>query len=202
MNWRTFGINFVFVFSPSTFAGAPHANIATATFTGGDRGQQELLLLKSLAKRFPTITSVRIRETLDALNRVSGQLSFAMRGATSIALIASILVLAGAVSAGQRARIYDAVILKTLGATRRRLLAGILLEYGLLGLATGLFALIAGSLAAWIVMAQVMKLDTFAFYWTAAGWAVLLGLVITVVLGLAGTWRILNEKPAQRLRSL
>lgn len=202
VNWRTFGINFVFVFSPSTFAGAPHANIATATFAGGDRGAQELALLKSLAQKFPTITSVRIRETLDALNKVSEQLSFAMRGATSIALIASILVLAGAVSAGQRARIYDAVILKTLGATRRRLLASILLEYGLLGLATGLFSLIAGSLAAWVVMTQVMKLDSFQWYWGAAAWAVVLGLVITVLLGLAGTWRILNEKPARRLRNL
>ncbi|MDP4594708.1 MAG: FtsX-like permease family protein [Beijerinckiaceae bacterium] len=202
VNWRTFGINFVFVFSPSAFAGAPHANIATATFTGGDRGQQELRLLKSLAAKFPTVTSVRIRETLDALNKVSEQLSFAMRGATSIALIASILVLAGAVSAGQRARIYDAVILKALGATRRRLLASILLEYGLLGLVTGLFALIAGSLAAWVVMTQVMKLDSFSWYWGAAGWAVVLGLVITVFLGLAGTWRILDEKPARRLRSL
>ncbi len=202
VNWRTFGINFVFVFSPSAFAGAPHANIATATFDGGDRGKQELELLNSLAQRFPTITSVRIRETLDALNNISGQLSFAMRGATSIALIASILVLAGAVAAGRRARIYDAVILKTLGATRRRLLAGILLEYGLLGLAAGVFSLIAGSLAAWIIMVQVMGLDSFAFYWSAASWAVLLGMAITVLLGLAGTWRILNQKPGRHLRSL
>ena len=202
VNWGTFGINFVFVFSPSAFAGAPHANIATATFAGGDRGEQEVRLLKSLAKTFPTVTSVRIRETLDALNKVTDQLSFAIRGATSIALIASILVLAGAVSAGQRARIYDAVILKTLGATRRRLLASILLEYGLLGLAAGLFSLLAGSLAAWVIMTRVMRLDTFDFHWSAAGWAVLLGLAITIVLGLAGTWRILNEKPARRLRSL
>ncbi|MCC2097465.1 MAG: FtsX-like permease family protein [Hyphomicrobiales bacterium] len=202
VNWGTFGINFVFVFSPSAFAGAPHANIATATFAGGDRGALEVRLLKSLAKTFPTVTSVRIRETLDALNKVTEQLSFAIRGATSIALIASILVLAGAVSAGQRARIYDAVILKTLGATRRRLLASILLEYGLLGLAAGVFSLLAGSLAAWVIMARVMKLDTFGFYWSAAGWAVLLGLAITILLGLAGTWRILNEKPARRLRSL
>ncbi len=202
VNWRTFGINFVFVFSPSTFAGAPHANIATATFPGGDQGERELRLLREVAQSFPTVTAIRIRETLDALNKVSEQLSFAIRGATSIALLASILVLAGAVSAGQQARLYDAVILKTLGATRRRLLGGILIEYGLLGLATGLFALLAGSLAAWIVMTKVMHFDAFAWFWGAAGQAVMAGLVITVLLGLAGTWRILNEKPARHLRNL
>ncbi|MGE3247393.1 MAG: ABC transporter permease [Beijerinckiaceae bacterium] len=159
VNWRSFGINFVFVFSPSAFAGAPHANIATATFASGDRGAREIALLRDVAKAFPTVTSVRIRETLDAINKISDQLSFAVRGATSIALIASILVLAGAVSAGQSARIYDAVILKTLGATRRRLLASVLIEYGMLGIATGVFALIAGSLAAWVILTQIMHFD-------------------------------------------
>lgn len=202
VNWRTFGINFVFVFSPSAFAGAPHANIATATFPGGDQGARELQLLREVALAFPTVTAIRIRETLDALNRVSEQLSFAIRGATSIALVASILVLAGAVSSSQRARLYDAVILKTLGATRRRLLAGILIEFGLLGVATGVFALLAGGLAAWIVLTQVMQFDSFAWNWSAAAQAVLIGLAITVLLGLLGTWRILNEKPARHLRSL
>lgn len=202
LNWRSFGMNFVFVFSPSTFAGAPHANIATATFPGGDRGERELALLRDVARTFPTVTAIRIRETLDAVNKVSEQISFAVRGATAIALLASIFVLAGAVSAGQRARLYDAVILKTLGATRRKLLAGILIEYGLLGLATGFFALFAGGLAAWFVLTQVMEFEDFAWYGLAAGQAVLLGLVITVILGLIGTWRILNEKPARHLRSL
>ena len=202
LNWRSFGMNFVFVFSPSTFAGAPHANIATATFPGGDRGERELALLRDVAQTFPTVTAIRIRETLDAINKVSEQIGFAIRGATGIALLASIFVLAGAVSAGQRARLYDAVILKTLGATRRRLLAGILVEYGLLGLATGLFALLAGGLAAWIVLTRVMEFDEFNWYWLAAGQAIVLGLVITVLLGLLGTWRILKEKPARHLRSL
>ena len=82
------------------------------------------------------VTSVRVKDALEAVNDVVSQLVMAIRGASSIALIASLLVLAGALAAGHRARLYDAVVLKTLGATRARLLSAYALEYGILGLAT------------------------------------------------------------------
>ena len=76
-----------------------------------------------------------------------------------IAIVAGALVLAGAVTASHRRRVYDAVILKVLGATRRRIMGTLLLEYGLLGLLTGLLAAIIGSIAAWAVVTEVMKLE-------------------------------------------
>jgi len=202
VNWRSMGINFVFVYSPNTFAGAPHMHLATAAFPDGGEAQRELELLRDVSNAFPTITSIRVKDTLEAVARITEQLAFAIRGATSVALQAAILVLAGAISAGQRARIYDAVVLKTLGATRGRLLRAYALEYGALGLATATFAVLAGATAAFAIVRNVMGLEQFIWAWGAAGLAAILALCVTLVLGLAGTWRTLGQKPARRLRDL
>ncbi|MDH7798058.1 MULTISPECIES: FtsX-like permease family protein [unclassified Beijerinckia] len=202
VNWRTMGINFVFVFSPNTFAGAPHTHLATATFPDGDHGTQEIALLKELAATFPTITSIRIKDTLEAVSKIADQLAFAIRGATGIALAAALLVLGGALAAGQRARIYDAVILKTLGATRRRLLSALLLEYSILGAATAVFGVLAGSIAAWAIMTRVMGVQDYSFAWGAASLGALAALVVSVLLGLVATVRVLGQKPGRHLRDL
>jgi putative ABC transport system permease protein len=202
VNWRSLGINFVFVFSPNTFAAAPHSFLATATFEGRADEKRELSLLRDVATQFPTVTSLRVKDALDAIAGAMNQLAFAVRSASAIALAASVLVLAGALAAGQRSRIYDAVVLKTLGATRGRLLKTLVIEYALLGLATALFGLVAGSLAAWFVLVRIMRLDAFLWLWAPAGSAVLVALAVTVGLGLVGTWRVLGQKPAAHLRAL
>lgn len=202
VNWRSFGINFVFVFNPGAFAGAPVGHIATATFPEGDRGKEELRLLREVADAFPSVTSIRVKETLDAVSELSRQLGYAIRGATVIALLASILVLAGALSAGQRSRIYDSVILKVLGARRRTIMTAMLAEYSILGLATALFATFAGALAAWIIMTFVMRFTEFRWLWEGALLSAGLGLMITISLGLLNTWRILGHRPASHLRTL
>jgi putative ABC transport system permease protein len=200
VNWRSLGINFVFVFSPNTFAGAPHMHLATAAFPDGGDAREELTLLKEVVAAYPTVTSVRVKDTLDAISRIADQLAVAVRGATGLALAASLLVLGGALSASQRGRIADAVILKTLGATRRRLLTAYVLEYAGLGAATAVFAVLAGALAAWAIVIKVMRLETFIWAWQAAGVATAIALLVTIALGLAGTWRVLGQKPARHLR--
>ncbi|MDB5570795.1 MAG: glycosyl transferase family 1 [Hyphomicrobiales bacterium] len=202
VNWRSFGINFVFVFSPSTFAGAPHMYLATAAFPAGTETGAELSLLKQVANAYPSVTSVRVKDTLEAISRIVDQLAFAVRGATSITLAASVLVLAGALSAGQRERVYDAVVLKTLGATRGRLLLAYVLEYGILGLATAAFSVAAGGLAAWAIVTKLMLLEEFVWAWSSAGLTAALALLTTLTLGLASTWRVLGQKPARHLKDL
>ena len=202
VNWRSLGINFVFVFSPNTFAGAPHTHLATAAFPKGTSADREIALLKEVAIAYPAVTTVRVKDALEALNDVMDQLAFAIRAAASIALAASILVLSGALAAGQNARIYDAVILKTLGATRLRLLVSLVTEYALLGTATAIFGILAGGLAAMLIVTRVMRLDGFVWLWGSAFGAAGTALLVTVGLGLAGTWRVLGQKPARRLRSL
>jgi putative ABC transport system permease protein len=125
----------------------------------------------------------------------------AIRLASSVALASSLLVLGGALAAGHRRRLHDAVILKTLGATRRQLVAAFALEYGLLGLATAVFGVAAGSLAAWGVVAGVMR-QSFYFSSGAALAAAVGAVLVTLVLGLAGTWRLLGQKAAPVLRNL
>ncbi|HEV2602934.1 MAG TPA: ABC transporter permease [Microvirga sp.] len=201
IEWRSIGINFVMVFSPNTFAGAPHTHLATVALPGGFDTAKEAAILRETARAYPAVTSVRVKDALEAVNDVVSQLITAIRGASSIALISSILVLAGALAAGHRARLYDAVVLKTLGATRTRLLTAYALEYGALGAATAVFGLIAGSLAGYMIVAQVMNIP-FVLDLSGALLASVLAVLVTVVLGLLGTWRILSQKPAPYLRNL
>ena len=201
VDWQSLGINFVLVFSPGTFAGAPHTDIATLTFADGGTTAEETALIKALADAFPAVSALRVKDALDAVDRLVGNLVLALRGASLVTLIAAALVLGGALAAGQRFRIYDAVVLKTLGATRIRLLTAYAFEYLLIGLAAVLFGVVAGSVAAELVVTRVME---FSFVWVAlpAVATALIALLATVVLGLAGTFTALGRKPAEVLRNL
>ncbi len=163
VDWQSLGINFVLVFSPNAFKGAPHTHIATLTETHPD-STGDARIIKSVADAFPMVTSVRVREALETIGTVVTNLVLAIRGASAVTLISAILVLGGALAAGHRHRVYDAVILKTLGATRARLLGAYALEYLMIGVATAVFGVIAGSVAAWLIVTRLM---TLSFIWQA-----------------------------------
>ena len=200
VDWQSLGINFVLVFSPNAFKGAPHTHIATLT-EAHPNPSDDARIIKSVADAFPTVTSVRVREALETIGAVVTNLALAIRGASAVTLISAILVLGGALAAGHRHRVYDAVILKTLGATRARLLGAYALEYLMIGFATAIFGVIAGSIAAWLIVTRLM---TLSFIWQAgsAAGVVVAALIVTVGLGLAGTLLALNQKPAAVLRNL
>jgi putative ABC transport system permease protein len=200
VDWQSLGINFVLVFSPNAFKGAPHTHIATLTEAHPDPSG-DARIIKSVADAFPMVTSVRVREALETIGTVVTNLVLAIRGASAVTLISAILVLGGALAAGHRHRVYDAVILKTLGATRARLLGAYALEYLLIGLATALFGVFAGSIAARLIVTRLM---TLSFVWQAgsATGVVAAALIVTVGLGLVGTLLALNQKPATVLRNL
>lgn len=200
VEWETLAMNFVMVFSPNTFAGAPHAWLATLTDPEATPAD-ESRLLNAITRSFPTITTVRVKDALDVVNHLVGQLATAIRAAAAVALIASVLVLSGALAAGNRARIHDAVVLKTLGATRGTLIRAFSLEYLLIGLATAVFALIAGGLASWFVVSSIMTLP-WTFLPEVALSTIFIALVLTVGFGLIGTWRVLGHKAAPVLRNL
>lgn len=206
VEWESLGINFVMVFSPNAFAGAPHSLLATLRTADREASPEDGenadgAIIRAVARDYPSVTTVRVREALETVNGLIGQLANAIRAAASVALVASVLVLGGALAAGNRARIHDAVVLKTLGATRGVLTRSFIWEYAILGAATALFALVAGAAAAWFVVSQIM---TFPFEfqgWVAA--ATIAGaLVATVGFGLIGTWRVLGQKAAPVLREL
>ncbi len=200
IDWQSLGINFVLVFSPNAFKGAPHTHVTTLTETHPDPSG-DARIIKSVSDAFPMVTSVRVREALETIGTVVNNLALAIRGASAVTLITAILVLGGALAAGHRHRVYDAVILKTLGATRARLLGAYALEYLMIGFATALFGVMAGSIAAWLIVTRLM---TLSFVWQAgsAAGVVAAALIVTVGLGLAGTLLALNQKPATVLRNL
>jgi putative ABC transport system permease protein len=200
VEWESLSINFVMVFSPNTFAGAPHAWLATLTSPNAS-AETESAILNRVTRAYPAVTTVRVKDALDVVNRLVAQLGTAIRAAASVALLASVLVLAGALAAGNRARIHDAVVLKTLGATRRTLIAAFSLEYMLIGLATAIFALAAGGVAAWFVVTRIMTLPS-SFSSTVAASTIVIALVLTIGIGLLGTWRVLGHKAAPVLRNL
>ncbi len=201
VDWENLGINFVLVFSPGTFAGAPHSDIATLTFADGGTPAEEAAFLEALATTFPGITAVGVKDMLNTLDAMLRKLVLALGGASTVTLVAAVLVLGGAIAAGQRFRIYDAVLLKTYGATRGRVLLAYALEYILIAAIAALFGVALGSVAADIIVTRLME---FRFVWGAQGAlaAACGAIIVTLVLGLIGTAAALGRKPAEVLRNL
>jgi len=201
VEWQTMAINFFMVFSPDAFRGAPFTSLATLTFPGGASVERELAILKTITDTLPGVTAVRIKEALETVNGLVVRVGWAVRAASSITLAAAILVLAGAFAAGRRQRIHDAVVLKTLGATRSRLIVAFVMEFLGVGLATAVFGVLAGAIAAWFVLTNIMEVD-FSFLVGPVFGAAALSLVLILGFGLAGTWRVLGQRPAPVLRNL
>jgi putative ABC transport system permease protein len=201
VDWQSLGINFVLVYSPHAFDGAPLTHLATLTYPGGSTPAQEAAIVRAVADSFPIVTTVRVKEALEAVGSIVANLVLAIRAASAITLLAAALVLGGALAAGHRGRVYDAVILKTLGATRARLIGAYALEYLLLGAATAVFGVLSGSLAGWLIVTDLMHLNFTWLPWPALA-ATLAAVAVTVALGLAGTFAALGQKAAPVLRNL
>jgi putative ABC transport system permease protein len=201
LDWQSLGINFVMVFSPASFRDAPHTDIATLTYPGGSTSAEEIALLNAVGDDFPSVTAVRVRDALDAVGHVVTNLVLGLRGATALTLVAALLVLGGALASGHQNRLHDAVVLKVLGASRGRLLRAYVLEYLLVGGATAVFGIAAGSAAAALVLTHVMNLS-FGWLPGPAFGAAAGALVATVLLGLVGTFAALGQKAAPVLRNL
>jgi len=196
IDWTRLSINFVMVFSPGLLSAAPQTQIATLQATPEIEDRIE----RAVTDQFVNISSIRVKEALNAVSELLEQIATAVRATASIALFAGILVLAGAVAAGHQRRVYDAVILKVLGATRATIGRVFLFEYGLLGCLTALIASVLGSLAAFLVITRVMHLEFIFQPWAIFSTAVIATL-ITLLFGFAGTWRALGQKAAPLLRN-
>ncbi len=196
IDWANLSINFVVVFSPGLLEQAPQSHIATVK---ADPATEDALEI-AVTDRFVNVSSIRVKEALEQVGELLGQIAIAVRAIAAVALVAGVLVLAGAVAAGHHRRVYDAVVLKVLGATRRSLAQAFLLEYGLLGLVTAAIAAAIGSLAAYLVLTEIMRSD-FVFLPDAVITTALLATAITVAFGFVGTWRALGQKAAPLLRN-
>lgn len=187
--------NFVLILSPGLIDKAPHSFLATVRVAP----QDEEPLYRAVTDAFPSVSAVRVKDAIAQLGAMLRQVSVGVGAAGLVTVLAGLLVLAGAIAAGQRARLSTATILKVLGATRGRIFAVYAIEYGLLGIVSGLLATGMGTGAAWIIAKNVFGLP-FAFDPVAAALTVAGGGAATMVMGLAGSWQALTERPARRLR--
>jgi putative ABC transport system permease protein len=196
IDFRTGGINFVLTVSPGVVSQAPHTFLATVRTAPS----QEDAAFAAISRDFPNVTVVRVKEALAQVGELLAALARGIEIASLVTILAGVLVLAGAIAAGHRARLYDAVVLKVLGATRGRLGAVYAFEYGLLGALAGCAALMAGTLAAWAVAKFVLDVP-FVFATGAVLITIAGGALGTLVLGLSGGFAALAAKPAARLRN-
>jgi len=196
IDWGGLGINFSLVFAPGFLEGAPQTEIATAYAPRSVEPAIERVVNQS----FPGITMIGVRDALATVDNLIGEIGTAVRLTAGVALAAGTLVLAGAIAAGERRRIYDAVVLKVLGATRGTIVRAFLFEHGILGLMAATIAIALGSLAAWAVVVPVMDLH-WRFSVMAAFGVAATAAVITLAFGLVGTWRALGQRAAPLLRN-
>lgn len=197
IQWDSLGFNFVLVFDPATLADAPYTWMATVTPPPG----AEAGFTRLVAEAFPTASVVRVKDVVGQVGALLGQVGMAVRAAASVAILAGLAVLVGAIAAQARSRIYDGVIMKTLGATRRQLLLSAGLEYAALGLVVAGLALVLGAGLAWLVLTRVLALG-FQPDWGVVLGTVLLGATVTILLGVLGAARALGAPVAATLREL
>lgn len=196
IDWRSMRFNFAIIFAPGALEAAPHTYIAALEAPQSIEDQVE----RSISDRYSNISVIRVREALAAASNILASIGTAVRSTASVTIVAGALVLAGAVAAGRRRRSYDAVVFKVLGATRAKVLRTFLVEYGVLGIVTGIVSAVVGTATAWGVVAGLMDMP-WVFLPETVAVTVILSVILTLLVGFAGTWRAMGQKAAPMLRN-
>jgi putative ABC transport system permease protein len=198
IDWDSMGFNYVLVFSPNALADAPHNLAATIDVpTGATRAG----LLRKLVRAFPSSSVIETGGLLKEARALLSQMSTAIFASASVAVLAGLAVLLGAIAAARSSRTYDNVILRVLGASRRQLLLLQLAEYGLLAAILALVALVLGGTIGWAVITQLFDFDWLPD-WPRVLAVLAGGLALVMGFALAGSLPLLGAKPAQALREL
>jgi putative ABC transport system permease protein len=202
VRWGSIDINFVMIFSPNALRSAPFTYLATLSWPEGvtPDAKAEAAAMRAVTATFPTVSAIHVRDALNAINGIFEKIMQAVRVAGSVTLLMGALVVAGALITAQRRRIYEAVILRTLGASKRRIVSAHLLEYVLQAVCIAAIAAALGLLAAYAIVTFVMGVG-FSLSLSALLQPSLLETIFVVVLGALGSLRVLSAKPANYLRS-
>jgi putative ABC transport system permease protein len=202
IDWDSFGFNYVLVFSPNTLADAPHKLAATIGLAPSSRSAlRKGALLRGLTRAFPSISVIEVGGLLREASALLDQMSTAILAAASVAVLAGIAVLLGAIAAARASRLYDNVILRVLGASRAQLLGLQLAEFGALALLLAGVALALGTGLGWLVMVRLFAFD-FLPDWPRVLAVLGGGLLLVLVFALGGSLPLLRARPAEALREL
>ena len=198
IDWESMGFNYVFVLSPNALENTPHNLAATVELPEGTPTGP---LLQALVRELPSTSVIEVGGVLQQARTILEQVGLATLAAASVAVLAGLAVLLGAIAAARASRTYDTVVLRVLGADRRQVLVMQLIEYALLAGALAIVALGLGSLTAWLVVTQLFEFDWLPD-WTEVLLVLGLGLATVLVFAVGGSLPLLRAKPAQALRAL
>jgi len=195
VEWGNFSPNFYMIFSPGALDGAPHTYVATIRVAPSE----EVALQQAVVASFPNVTAINMGEVLDSFTRVLDRLSLAIRAVALFCVLSGGLVMAAALAATRYRRLYESIILKTLGATRNVILRSFATEYAFLGMLGGLLGCALASALSWAVLETVFDLP-----WSLQPTVLAMGfaatITLTMLVGFLGTYRILGQPPLAVLR--
>ena len=198
IDWESMGFNYVLVFSPNAISDAPHNLAATIELSDG---APTAPLLQALVREFPSSSVIEIGQVLEEARTILSQVGIAVLAAASVAVLAGIAVLLGAIAAARERRLYDTVVLRVLGASRRQIWLVLLAEFGLLAALLAVVALGLGGAIAWGVVTQLFEFDWLP-HWPTVLAVLGTGIGLVLAFALAGSAPLLRAKPARALREL
>jgi putative ABC transport system permease protein len=189
---------FMLVFRPGPFDTAPHTFIAAVKGArdAAARARMQGLLVAS----YPNVSVIDLREVLDTVANIVNNVTLAVTVVGGLVLLSGCLILVGAVSMTKFRRVYEAAILKTLGASSRLIATTLLVEYGVLGAIAGTVGALGAIALSWAVARFALDLP-----WEPAPAMTITGIVITAifvaVVGVAASFDVLRHKPLATLRA-
>jgi putative ABC transport system permease protein len=195
VEWDTFRPNFFMVFSPTALEGFP-ASYISALYAADEDAKKVI----GLMKEFPSVTVIDLDATLSQVRDVMDKASLAVQAVFLFTLFAGLAVLWAAVQSSLDERSFESAILRTLGASRNRVLSGVAVEFIAIGLLAGLLASSGASLAAWHLAVNVYELE---FHFSPLLWVSgpVLGMLFVGISGLLATWRVITHSPVGVLRA-
>lgn len=196
ISWSSFTLNFATTFSPGALEKIPGGYIATATV----EQDQEDLLQNAITMSFPNVTSIKLRDVLNTARTIIQSIAQAVNISALVTIAAGILVLSGGIAAARKKHIYESVVLKVLGATRKKILISFMLEYAILGTLTIVISTVLGSISAYMIQGFMMDIS-WEFSWSSLFYITSSCMTVTITAGIAGTWHALKQKPSLYLRN-
>jgi putative ABC transport system permease protein len=198
VDWRRSRTGFLFVFRPGALESAPQMYVGAVD--GPTREPQRSRFQRAIVDRFPNVSVIDVADIVRSVSRILSNITVAVTFIGGFVLLCGVLILVGSIAMTKFQRVYEAAVLKTLGARRRVLLTIMLTEYGLLGLVAGLVGALAADALSYVVARYVFEID-----WTPAPAVSLAGVALTILLvasvGALSSLDVLTRKPLAILRA-
>jgi putative ABC transport system permease protein len=196
VDWDTFNVNFFVVAPPGMLESYPATFVTSFYLPAGNQA-----LLGGIVRAFPNFVLIDIEQVLGQVQKMMDQVARAVQFIFIFTLLAGLTVLYAAIASTQDERLYQATIMRTLGASRGQLRSAILAEFAVLGALAGLLAAAGASALGYVIATQVLNLDyTFSStVWLAGALAGSAGIAAA---GYAGTRGVLNVAPLKVLRDV